>query len=77
MIRQEHPGRSTSSPWPEKIEIASMKELDAHTIKVTGNIIPMSSIAMPQGSNAGKIPIELSVRDTSLTDRHQETFWFV
>jgi hypothetical protein len=55
------PGKTVSSPWPEKIEIASMEKLDAHTIKVTGNIILMTS-----GGNAGKTSIVLWARDTSV-----------
>jgi len=58
------PRRDVSSPWPEKIEIASMEKLDAHTIKVTGNIILMTSVEMTQGGNAGKIPIVLWVGNT-------------
>ncbi|MHB8107677.1 MAG: hypothetical protein ACYDH4_09680, partial [Candidatus Cryosericum sp.] len=60
------PGRSVSSPWPEKIEIASMEKLDAHTIKVTGNIILMTSVEMTQGGNAGKTPIVLWARNTTV-----------
>ncbi|MBA4364839.1 MAG: hypothetical protein C0398_02390 [Coprothermobacter sp.] len=59
------PGRSVSSPWPERIEIVSMEKLDVHTIKVTGNIILMTSVEVTQGGNAGKTPIVLWVRNTT------------
>lgn len=37
------PGRVTSSPWPEKIEIISIEKLDPNTIKVKGKIIYVTS----------------------------------
>jgi len=58
------PGRTVSSPWPERIEIASMKRLDRHTYQVRGNIILMTSVEMVNGGNAGTQPVILTVRDS-------------
>ncbi|MHB8106922.1 MAG: hypothetical protein ACYDH4_05780, partial [Candidatus Cryosericum sp.] len=43
-----------------------MERLDSHTIKVTGNIILMTSVEMTQGGNAGKTPIVLWARNTTV-----------
>ena len=58
------PGRSVSSPWPDKIEIVSMEKLDSRTIQIKGNVVLMTSVEMAQGGNAGEIPIVLWVRNT-------------
>lgn len=53
------PGRSVSSPRPEKIAITSMEKPDDHTVKVTGNILFMTS-----RGDAGKTPIVLWAKNT-------------
>ena len=58
------PGRSVSSPWPERIEIASIKRLDRHTYQVQGNFILMTSVEVVNGGNAGTQPVILTVRDS-------------
>ena len=58
------PGRVVSSPWPESIEITSMKQLDKHSYEVQGNIILMTSVEVLNGGNAGTQPVILTVRDS-------------
>jgi hypothetical protein len=52
-------GRLTSSPWPEKIEIVSIKRFDNKVYEVSGYIIEAASAN--NGITATKQPIELSV----------------
>lgn len=61
------PGRDVSSPWPERIEIDSVQKLDAHTVKVAGNIIFMTSVEMAHGGNAGETPIALTLKKVNGT----------
>lgn len=54
------PGRTVSSPWPDRIEIAGMTKTADDTYEVTGHIIEVTS-AEP-GGNAAKIPIALTAQ---------------
>lgn len=54
------PGRLTSSPWPERIEIASVTPSGESYI-VEGEIILMTSVEETGGGNAGVQPITLVV----------------
>jgi hypothetical protein len=55
------PGRLTSSPWPDRIEIISVAK-SGTTYIVRGNIILMTSTEVSQGGNAGTEPVLISVR---------------
>lgn len=61
------PGRITSSPWPESIQIDSMQKIDNASYLVSGKIILMTSDALAQGGNAGETPITLTVKNVSGT----------
>jgi len=54
-------GRLTSSPWPERIEILSIKQFGAGAYDVSGNIIEITSVEQIEGGIAAKRPIELGV----------------
>ena len=51
------PGRVTSSPWPERIDILSVNKLSESEYVVYGSIIEMTSVEMTQGGIAAKRPI--------------------
>jgi hypothetical protein len=53
------PGRGTSSPWPERIEIISMEKISDSRYEIKGEIIRMTSVEMVNGGVAGKNPITL------------------
>ncbi len=54
------PGRETSSPWPEKIEIRSVQKQGQSYI-VSGEIVMMTSNEVEKGGNAGTIPVILQL----------------
>lgn len=53
------PGRLTSSPWPDRIEILGMEQLSAESYEVKGEIVEVTSA--DGGGNAAKRPITLRV----------------
>ncbi|MBZ4662899.1 MAG: hypothetical protein JG776_581 [Caloramator sp.] len=53
------PGRLTSSPWPDRIEIKSINKIDKYTYKVTGEIIEITSSEIVLDGVAAKRPIVL------------------
>lgn len=54
-------GRLTSSPWPERIEITSIKQFGSGAYDVSGNIIEITSVEQVEGGVAAKRSIELAV----------------
>lgn len=55
------PGRLTSSPWPERIEIKSIEKLSETQYKVQGEVIEMTSAEKEHGGSFGKYDITLVV----------------
>lgn len=53
------PGRATSSPWPERIEITAMEKLSDSKYQIKGEVITMTSVEMVNGGVAGRSPIML------------------
>lgn len=68
---QSAPGRQTSSPWPDRIEIVSVEKQSDTAYKVVGKIIEITSEEQEHGGIAAKRPIELTVEkvgeDTLIT----------
>lgn len=58
------PGRLTSSPWPDYIEILKTKRLLSESYEISGNIIEITSVEMERGGIAAKQPITLTVSKT-------------
>ncbi|WP_326909765.1 stalk domain-containing protein [Sedimentibacter sp. MB31-C6] len=56
------PGRVSSSPWPECIDILSVEKLSDSEYKVNGNIIEMTSVEMTQGGIAASKPVTLKIQ---------------
>jgi hypothetical protein len=59
----EAPGRLTSSPWPEKIDISEIKKIGSRSYKISGDIIEVTNIELERGGFAAKKPITLSVAE--------------
>ncbi len=59
---QNAPGRTVSSPWPDRIEILSNEKLADGTYEVKGEIIEITSVEQTKGGLAAKRPITLSVK---------------
>lgn len=61
------PGRVSSSPWPERIDIESVDKLSDSEYEVNGNIIEMTSVEMTsvemtQGGIAASKPVTLNIK---------------
>lgn len=56
------PGRLTSSPWPERIDVTSVNKLSANLYEVNGVIIEMTSVEMTEGGVAATRSITVEVR---------------
>jgi hypothetical protein len=56
------PGRLTSSPWPERIELISITRVSAGEYAVTGSIIEVTSVEVNTGGAAAEIPVQLTVQ---------------
>lgn len=60
---EEAPGRETSSPWPDSIEIAHVSEQGEGYV-ITGSVVLMTSVEETQGGVAGMVPIVMQVIPT-------------
>ncbi len=58
---QSVPGRFTSSPWPERIEILSTNRISKDKYEVEGEIIEVTSSDMSSEEAASKIPVVLTI----------------
>lgn len=58
---QQAPGRVSSSPWPELIEVVSVEQSAEGAYEVQGKVIEMTSVEMTQGGIAAQRPITLTV----------------
>lgn len=58
---QTAPGRLTSSPWPERIEISSLDKISENEYEVRGDIIEVTSTDQSSDEATSKIPILLKV----------------
>ena len=56
------PGRLTSSPWPDRIEIASAEKTSEGLYKVEGTIVEITSSEQGTGNAAAKRPVTLEVK---------------
>jgi hypothetical protein len=59
---QKAPGRYTSSPWPDRIEVTSAKKITDGFYEVQGEIIEITSVEKTNGGAAAKQPVTLAVR---------------
>lgn len=55
------PGRSTSSPWPDHIDVTGVTKVDDSTYTATGSVILMTSNEVEHGGNAGIIPVVMTL----------------
>ncbi len=58
---QVAPGKLTSSPWPDRIEIESADKLTDTAYDVKGYIIELTSVEKEKGGYAARRPITLKV----------------
>jgi len=55
------PGRLTSSPWPDHIEIIDIKIITDDKYEVSGNVVEVTSVEVDEGVFANKYKIILTV----------------
>ena len=56
------PGRMVSSPWPDRIEIATITKEGTGKYAISGDVIEVTSVEMTSGGAAAKIPVRLIVQ---------------
>jgi hypothetical protein len=56
------PGRMVSSPWPDRIEIATLTKESPDQYVVTGFVIEITSMEMVHGGAAARIPVHIVVQ---------------
>lgn len=56
------PGRLTSSPWPERIEILAMEEVEEDVYEVQGEVLEVTSAGDAEENVVSRIPIKLTVK---------------
>ena len=64
------PGRITSSPWPDRIEITALNKEGSDKYVVSGYVIQITSAEVISGGAAVKIPVRIVVQ------KEQEG-WFI
>lgn len=57
------PGRTTSSPWPDRIEITEIERLSEDEFSIKGRIVELTSTEAEDGGAVYR-PVELIVRKT-------------
>jgi len=57
------PGRSVSSPWPDRIEIITLTKEDSDRYMITGSVIEVTSLEVANGGIAAKIPVRIVVQN--------------
>lgn len=56
------PGRVSSSPWPERIEITDFEKLSDEEYNVTGRVVELTSQEVAHGGIAAVRPVKISVK---------------
>lgn len=56
------PGRTVSSPWPDRIEVHAITKTGKDAYWVTADIVEITSAEWVSGGAAGTIPIQLTLR---------------
>jgi len=59
------PGRLSSSPWPDRIEILHIEKQSESMYVINGNIIEVTSVEVINGGAAARQPITLTVAKTA------------
>jgi hypothetical protein len=54
------PGRLTSSPWPDHIDITSVQKVGSD-YQVAGEVVLMTSNEVAHGGDAGRIPVQMTM----------------
>jgi hypothetical protein len=56
------PGRSVSSPWPDRIEITTLAKEGSDRYVITGFVVEVTSMEVVDGGAAAKIPVRVVVQ---------------
>ena len=58
------PGRETSSPWPDHIQVDSMQQQPDGSYVVHGDVIEISSQEVAHGGIASQYPVTITLQQT-------------
>ena len=53
------PGRTVSSPWPDRIDLTTLSKEGSDRYVITGFVIEVTSVEMVNGGAAAKIPVRI------------------
>ena len=56
------PGRMVSSPWPDRIEIATLSKESSDRYEITGFVVEVTSTEVVGGGAAARIPVHMVVQ---------------
>lgn len=73
----EAPGRLTSSPWPDRIEVDALQRINRTTYRVNGRIIEITSVEAAQGGIAASRNIELTVEQFDDPSTSRQGRWLI
>lgn len=57
-------GRTVSSPWPDRIEIATLTKVSESYYKINGKVVEITSTEAVNGGSAATRPVTLMVKNT-------------
>lgn len=57
------PGRLTSSPWPDRIEITDVTKESTGKFIITGVVVEVTSMELANGGAADKLPVQIVVQN--------------
>ena len=55
------PGRETSSPWPDRIEVRGARRVRPDAVEVTGDVVYITSVEAASGGAARREPVVVTV----------------
>ena len=57
------PGRIVSSPWPDRIEIASITKKEPGQYTANGSVVEVTSMEVVSGGAANKVPVQITLQN--------------
>ena len=55
------PGRQTSSPWPDRIEVTSVNQVDQNHFEIEGQVVYMTNQELQSGGDAGRYLVKINL----------------
>lgn len=55
------PGRLTSSPWPDRIDVTAINKINSSSYDISGNVVEITSQEVVNGGSVGQYPVMVKV----------------